>query len=115
MVAREKKNFGLIDVKGNEIGIYEGAQPRDAALKIANNGVKDIVIREKGTKRLHYFKGERKLVPVAASAPEWLKKSAAQNNGKVFEANVKKIGVGHLKYVELEKNDKSLFKVPAKA
>jgi hypothetical protein len=109
-----KKNFGLIDAEGNEVGIYSGAQPRDAALKAANKGIKDIVLREKGTKKLHYFKGERKLVPCPASAPQWMKDAAKSNNGKIWKANVTKVGTAKLDWHELEKNDKALFKVPAK-
>jgi hypothetical protein len=111
---KNKKNFGLIDKNGIEVGIYSGAQPRDAALKVANKGIVDIVLREKGTKKLHYFKGERKLVACPESAPAWLKEQAKENNGKIYKANVEKIGTAKLDWHELEKNDKSLFKVPAK-
>jgi hypothetical protein len=110
---RDKKNFGLIDENGEEVGTYCGAQPRDAALKAANRGVKNIILREKGTKKLHYFKGKRELVPAPANAPEWIKKAAAKNQGKIFKANVEKSGTANLEYSELERNPKSLFKVPA--
>jgi len=112
--SREKKNFGLINEKGEEIGTYSGAQPRDAALKAANRGTAHIVLREKGTKKLHYFKGTRELVPAPANAPEWIKKAAAQNKGKIYKANVEKVGTASLEYSELERNPKSLFKVPSK-
>lgn len=111
---KDKKNFGLIDENGIEIGIYSGAQPRDAALKVANNGIVNIVLRAKGTKTLHYFKGTRKLVPCPESAPSWLKEEAKENAGKIWKANVEKIGTAKLDWSELEKNDKALFKVPAK-
>lgn len=114
MVARAKKNFGLIDTNGKEIGIFEGAQPRDAALKVANKGIVDIVLREKGTKIVHYFRGTRTLAAPNKSAPEWIKKAAEKKGGKIHVANVEKIGIGHLEYAELERNPKSLFKVPAK-
>ena len=42
MVARDKKNFGLLNENGEEIGTFTGAQPRDAALKVANKDVKNI-------------------------------------------------------------------------
>lgn len=112
--SREKKNFGLINEKGEETGTYSGAQPRDAALKAANRGVTNIVLREKGTKKLHYFKGKRELVPAPANAPEWIKKAAAQNKGKIYKANVEKVGTATLEYSELERNPKSMFKVPSK-
>ncbi len=110
---RDKKNFGLIDENGEEVGTYCGAQPRDAALKAANRGVTNIVLREKGTKKLHYFKGKRELVAAPANAPDWIKKAAAKNQGKIFKANVEKAGTATLEYSELERNPKSLFKVPA--
>lgn len=110
---RDKKNFGLIDEKGEEVGTYCGAQPRDAALKAANRGVTNIVLREKGTKKLHYFKGKRELVKAPANAPDWINKAAAKNQGKIYKANVEKAGTANLEYSELERNPKSLFKVPA--
>jgi len=109
---RDKKNFGLIDDKGDEVGTYCGAQPRDAALKAANRGVTNIVLREKGTKKLHYFKGKRELVAAPANAPDWIKKAASKQGGKIYKANVEKVGTGNLEYSELERNPKSLFKVP---
>ena len=109
---REKKNFGLIDENGNEIGTYSGAQPRDAALKAANRGTTSIVLREKGTKKLHYFKGKRSLVPAPANAPAWIKAAAARNKGKIYKANVEKKGTATMDYSELERNPKSMFKVP---
>jgi Non-histone chromosomal protein MC1 len=111
--SRDKKNFGLINEKGEEVGTYSGAQPRDAALKAANRGVTSIVLREKGTKKVHYFKGKRELVAAPANAPEWIKKAAAKQHGKIFKANVVKTGTANLEYSELERNPKSLFKVPA--
>ena len=111
--SRDKKNFGLINENGEEVGTYSGAQPRDAALKAANRGVTNIILREKGTKKLHYFKGKRELVPAPANAPEWIKKAASKNQGKIFKANVEKAGTANLEYSELERNPKSLFKVPA--
>ena len=70
----EKRNFALRDAKGNEIGVFAGKQPRQAALKAANRGVKDIRLRERGTKKMHIFIGERKQVkkPASAPAPAWM-------------------------------------------
>jgi hypothetical protein len=79
----EKKTYGLINEKGEEVGIYVGTVPRQAALKAANDGKTVIVLREKGTKKLHYFKGNRVLEPVSATAPAWIKASAAKNGGHV--------------------------------
>ena len=113
--SREKKNFGLINEKGEEIGTYSGAQPRDAALKAANRGVTNIVLREKGTKKLHYFVGKRELVSVPKNAPAWIQDAAKKNKGKIFKANVEKLGTAQLQFVKLERNDKSFFKLPKKA
>ncbi|MDD1758474.1 MAG: non-histone chromosomal MC1 family protein, partial [Methanotrichaceae archaeon] len=44
----EKRNYALRDAKGKEIGVFSGKQPRQAALKAANRGYKDIRLRERG-------------------------------------------------------------------
>ena len=59
MAEKEMRNFALRDKDGNEIGIFTGKQPRQAALKAANRGHTDIKLREKGTKRVHIFIGKR--------------------------------------------------------
>ena len=109
---REKKNFGLINDKGEETGTFTGAQPRDAALKVANRGEKNIILREKGSKKLHYFLGKRDLVPVPKSAPDWIKNAAKSRGNKIHKANVEKVGTATLEYSELKRNPKELFKVP---
>jgi hypothetical protein len=38
-------SFALRDVKGNEIGVFAGKQPRQSDLKAANIGIKDIRLR----------------------------------------------------------------------
>ena len=111
-VDREKKNFGLINEKGEEIGTYSGAQPRDAALKVANRGINSIVLREKGSKKVHYFVGKRELLPVPKSAPAWIKEAAKGKDGKIYKANVEKLGTANLQYSELERIPKELFKLP---
>jgi len=111
---REKKNFGLINEKGEETGTYSGAQPRDAALKVANRGISSIILREKGSKKLRYFLGKRELVPVPKSAPAWIKEAAKGKGGKIYKANVEKLGTANLQYSELERNPKDLFKLPKK-
>ncbi len=107
MVTREKKNFGLLNVNGEEIGTYTGAQPRDAALKVASKDIKSIILREKGTKKLHFFTGERKQVPKPANSPAWLP-------AKIWKSNVTKVGIKHLQYNELSRNPKDAFKFPEK-
>lgn len=55
----ETRNFALRDDKGNEIGVFTGKHPRQAALKAANRGITDIRLRERGTKKVHIFEGMR--------------------------------------------------------
>ncbi len=102
----------MINEKGEEIGTYSGAQPRDAALKVANRGINTIVLREKGTKKIHYFQGKRELVPVPKSAPDWIKEAAKGKGGKIYKANVEKLGTANLEYSELERNPREMFKLP---
>ena len=59
MAEKEMRNFALRDEKGNEIGVFTGKSPRQAALKAANRGHTDIRLRERGTKKVHVFTGER--------------------------------------------------------
>ena len=89
MAEKEARNFALRDAKGNEIGIFSGKQPRQAALKAANRGVKDIRLRERGTKKVHIFTGERKQVKKPKNAPAWMP-------AKIWKPNVKKVGVEKL-------------------
>ena len=89
MTEKAARNFALRDAKGNEIGIFSGKQPRQAALKAANRGVKDIRLRERGTKKVHIFTGERKQVKKPANAPTWMP-------AKIWKPQVKKVGVEKL-------------------
>jgi len=84
-----KRNFALRDEQGNEIGVFSGKQPRQAALKAANRGFTDIRLRERGTKKVHIFVGERNEVPKPANAPAWMPE-------KIWKPNVKKIGIEKL-------------------
>ena len=52
MAEKEIRNFALRDKDGNEIGIFTGKAPRQAALKAANRGHSDIKLRERGTKKV---------------------------------------------------------------
>jgi hypothetical protein len=102
MAIRVKKNFGLIE-NGKEVGTFSGYQPRDAALKCASRGKTRIILREKGTKRLHVFTGLRERVKAPSSAPSWLP-------SMVWKPKVKKVGVRHLKYNQLSRNSSELFR-----
>ena len=89
MAEKEMRNFALRDKDGNEIGAFTGKQPRQAALKAANRGHKDIRLRERGTKKVHMFAGERKQVKKPKSAPAWMP-------DKIWKPIVKKIGIEKL-------------------
>ena len=92
MTEKEARNFALRDAKGNEIGIFSGKQPRQAALKAANRGVTDIRLRERGTKKVHIFTGERKQVKKPKNAPAWMP-------AKIWKPMVKKVGIETLEEV----------------
>ncbi|MDD1739833.1 MAG: non-histone chromosomal MC1 family protein [Methanothrix sp.] len=75
----EMRNFALRDVEGNEIGVFTGKSPRQAALKV----------RERGTKKVHVFSGERVQVDKPAGAPAWMP-------DKIWKPKVKKVGIEKL-------------------
>lgn len=85
----DKRNFALRDKDGTEIGVFSGKQPRQAALKAANRGFTDIRLRERGTKKVHIYEGERKQVAKPSNAPAWMPAS-------IWKPNVKKIGIEKL-------------------
>jgi hypothetical protein len=89
MVEKEMRNFALRDKDGNEVGVFTGKQPRQAALKAANRGYTDIKLRERGTKKVHVFTGKRNQVKKPKSAPAWMP-------AKIWKPNVKKVGVEYL-------------------
>ena len=74
---------------GRENAVFTGRQPRQAALKAASRGKVDIFLRERGTKKLHHFKGTRAKVRAPANRPDWMP-------AVVWKPNVRKLGVVHL-------------------
>jgi hypothetical protein len=86
MAEKEVRNFALRDKDGNEIGVFTGRSPRQAALKAANRGYTDIRLRERGTKKLHIFTGQRKQLKKPKNAPAWMP-------DKIWKPNVKKVGI----------------------
>jgi hypothetical protein len=88
----EKRNFALRDKEGNEIGVFCGKQPRQAALKAANRGFTDIRLRERGTTKVHIFQGERKQVIKPSNAPKWMPEM-------IWKPNVKKVGIEKLEEI----------------
>ena len=89
---KEKRNFALRDAAGNEVGIYTGIAPRQAALKVASRGVKDIRLRERGTKKVHIYQGNRRKVKKPKNAPAWMP-------DKIWKPTVKKIGIEKLEKI----------------
>jgi hypothetical protein len=92
MAEKVSKNFALRDKAGKESAVFTGKSPRQAALKAANRGVKDIRLRERGTKKVHVFAGERKQVKKPANAPKWMP-------DKIWKPNVKKVGIEKLENI----------------
>lgn len=74
----ETRNFVVVQPGGTEGGIFTGRNPRQAALKAANrgNGTKEkpetITLRERGTKKLHIFKGYKQQVKSPEKRPAWV-------------------------------------------
>ena len=90
------RSFVLRGKNGKETGVFSGSQPRQAALKAANRskGTKsnpaEIRLRERGTKKVHIFKGWKALVSAPKNKPSWMP-------DKINKPNVKKAGVEKLK------------------
>ena len=85
----EKKYFVLMKGGKDTSQVFASRQPRGAALKAATRGHTDIRLRERGTKRVHVFKGSQTMVDKPANGPAWLP-------DKIKKANVSKVGIEHL-------------------
>lgn len=74
----ELRNFVVRNEDGTEHSVFQGKQPRQAALKAANRGSgtkkkpETIMLRERGTKKVHVFKGWREHVKAPENKPEWM-------------------------------------------
>ncbi len=94
----EIKNFILRKKNGQEEGVFTGRQPRQAALKAANRigGSKkdpmEIRLRERGTKKIHIFKGWKELIAAPKNKPEWMP-------DKINKPFVKKVGIEKLEKI----------------
>ncbi len=84
-----KKNFELL-VNGNVKHVFHNRQARGAALKAATRGYTTIRLRERGTDKVHMFKGSVRREP----APEGARLRAAKDGINV--PKVKKIGIKRL-------------------
>tara|TARA_B100001996_G_C18619925_1_gene577255 strand:+ start:723 stop:986 length:264 start_codon:yes stop_codon:yes gene_type:complete len=85
----EKKYFVLMKGGKDTTQVFHSKQPRGAALKAATRGETDIRLRERGTGKVHVFKGEKKQVPKPANAPAWLP-------DMINKANVKKLRIDRM-------------------
>ena len=68
----DKKYFVLMENGKDTSQVFASKQPRGAALKAATRGHTDIRLRERGTKRVHVFKGSISMVAKPANGPAWL-------------------------------------------
>ena len=85
----DKKYFVLMSGGKDTAQVFASRQPRGAALKAATRGHSEIRLRERGTKRVHCFKGWVEIVDAPANKPAWLP-------DRVKKANVKKLGIEHM-------------------
>ncbi len=96
MAKKAKKKYYIMKA-GRKVAIFTGRQPRQAALKAATRGYKDIKLRERGrrnkdgTYTIHVFKGSRKKVSVSADV-DWLPSS-------VWKPVVKKVKIERVKKI----------------
>ena len=91
----ETRNFVLRNKNGNESGVFTGKQPRQAALKVANRGAgtkkkpDTIMLRERGTKKVHVFKAWKETVDAPKNRPSWM--PAKINKPFVEKVKIEKI------------------------
>ena len=88
-MAGEKKYFVVQDGSGDTETVFCSRQARGAALKAASRGHTEIRLRERGTNRVHVFKGWREQVSAPKNGPNWL-------GDTVWKSNVKKQGIEKL-------------------
>ena len=86
----DKKYFELI-VNGDVKHVFQNKYARQAALKAATRGYTTIRLRERGTDKVHMFKGSVRREP----APEGARLRAAKD-GMINVPKVKKIGIKRL-------------------
>ena len=97
--ADETRNFALRDQTDDEISVFTGRTPRQAALKAARRlepadteteaSRKDLRLREKGTHKLHIYEGWAWREDAPEDKPDWMPNT-------ITEANVSKQGTDHL-------------------
>jgi hypothetical protein len=94
-----KRNFALRESSGDEPSVFSGRTPRQAALKAARRlepaaseqaaAREEIVLREKGTEKVHIYEGWAWEADAPADKPDWMAE-------RITEANVSKHGIDHL-------------------
>jgi hypothetical protein len=97
--ADEKRNFTVRESSGEETGVFSGQTPRQAAMKVARRlepaqseqeaTPERIVLREKGTKKLHYYDGWAWEGDAPADKPDWM-------GERITKANVSKEGIAYV-------------------
>ena len=92
MAKRRMKKKYYIMRRGSNVSVFTGRSPRQAALKAAARGYKDIRLRERGrrnkdrTYTIHVFKGDVKTVDAPEKRPAWLP-------SRIKKAFVRKVGI----------------------
>ena len=81
--------FVLQENERDTAHVFTGRQPRQAALKAATRDFSTIVLRERGTRKLHLYSGQREKVSAPANAPDWMP-------SQIWKAKVSKKGIRHL-------------------
>lgn len=73
---RNFRQYEIVNDNGTmtavEGGVFQGKTPRQAALKVANNDIKLILMRERGTSKVNVYIGERKQEKKPETAPAWM-------------------------------------------
>ncbi len=98
MAKRKSVKKYYILKRGSKISVFTGRSPRQAALKAAARGIKDIRLRERGrrnkdgTYTIHIFKGSYKMVDAPANRPSWLP-------AKIKKPVVSKVGIEKVKKI----------------
>jgi hypothetical protein len=98
-MADKKRNFALRESTGDEPSTFSGHTPRQAALKAARRldpapaeqqaEHEELVLREKGTEKVHIYEGWAWEDDAPDDKPEWMP-------DRITEANVSKQGIDHL-------------------
>ncbi|MDR5657683.1 non-histone chromosomal MC1 family protein [Halodesulfurarchaeum sp. HSR-GB] len=94
-----KRNFVLRE-DGEESSVFSGNTPRQAAMKAARRlddqgdseseaPREELILREKGSDKLHKYEAWAWTEPAPEDSPDWLE-------GEVSKANVSKQGIEHL-------------------